>query len=114
MPAAEKSAMGRERGRMRAFQDQVFPGIDKGALFLRVAPPEHEYQALAFPVEHIYNGVRELLPPFVLMAAGSPGFDAERCIEQQDALLAPVGKMTLIRRLNPELDFQFTEDMLCT
>src|SRR5258708_30312309 len=60
------------------------------------------------------KGGGELLPPFVLMAAGSPGFDAERCIEQEDALLGPVGKMTVIRRLDPEIVFQFDEDILET
>src|SRR5258706_13198238 len=99
MPATEKSAMRRKRGRMRALQNQVFPGIDKSALFLRVAAPEHEYQALAFTVEHVDDGVGELLPTLVLMAARFPGLHAERCIEQQHALFRPMDEMTMIRRL---------------
>src|SRR6266508_6240720 len=112
MPAAEKSAMRRERRRMRTFQHQVLPGVDKRALFLRVAPPEHEHQALALAVEHFDNGVRELLPTLVLMASSSPGFHGERCIEQEDALLRPVSKMAVIRRLDPQIIFQLDENIL--
>src|SRR5882672_179200 len=93
MLATEKSAVRRERGRMRTAQHQVFLGVDKSTLLLRVAPPEHEHQALAFPVEHIDNSVREPLPTLVLVAAGLPGFNAERCIEQEHALLGPMRKV---------------------
>src|SRR6267378_7618829 len=48
MPAAEKSAVRRQRRRMRASQHQVFPRIDESPLLLRSAPPEHEHQAFAF------------------------------------------------------------------
>src|SRR5882762_10512515 len=112
MPAAEKSTMGRERGRMRTFQYQVLLGIDERALFLRVAPPKHKYQALTLAVERIDNDVRKLLPTFVLMATGSPGLHAERCIEQEHALLRPMDKMAMIRRFNPQIVFQFDEDIL--
>src|SRR6266581_3862138 len=114
MSATEKSAMRRERGRMRAFQNQVFPGIDEGALFLRVAAPEHEYQALAFPVEQFDDGVGELLPALVLMAAGFPGLHGECCIEQEHALFSPMDEMTMIRRFDPQIVFQFDEDILET
>src|SRR5258706_13497450 len=56
MPAAEETAMRRERGRMRTAQHQVLFRIGKSNLFLRITPPEHEYQALAFPVEQIDDG----------------------------------------------------------
>src|SRR5712691_3931236 len=112
MPAAEKSAMRRERRRMRPFQHQVFPGVDKRALFLRVAPPEDEHQALALAVEHVDDGVGELLPALVLMAPGFPGFHGERCVEQEDALLRPASKMAVIRRLYPQIIFQLDEDIL--
>ena len=35
---------------MRTFQHQVLLGIDERALFLRVAPPKHKYQALTLTV----------------------------------------------------------------
>src|SRR6266571_6156238 len=97
---------------MRAFQHQMLFSIDKSTLVLCVAPPKHEYQALAFTVEHTNDGVRELLPTLVLMAAGFPGFDAERGIEQEHALLGPMGKMTVIRRLDPQIIFQLDENIL--
>src|SRR5713226_4386802 len=112
MPATEESAMRRERRRMRTFQHQVFPGVDKRTLFLRVAPPEHKHQALAFAVEHVDDCVRELLPALVLMAPGFPGFHGERRIEQEDALLRPMGKMSVIRRLDSQIIFQLDENIL--
>src|SRR5882672_3424153 len=83
MPAAEKSAMRRQRRRMRAFEHQVFARVDKGPLLLRIAPPKHKHQTFALAVERIDDDVRKLLPALVLMAAGSTGFHGERRIEQE-------------------------------
>src|SRR2546430_12437706 len=87
MPAAEESAVRRQRGRMRALQHQVFPRIDEGPLPLRIAPPEHEHQALALAVERVDDHIRKALPTLVLMAAGSPGLHGKRRVEQEHALL---------------------------
>src|SRR6267154_6077305 len=90
----------------------MFAGVDESALFLRGAPPEHEHQALAFAVERIDDDVRKLLPSLVLMAAGSPGLHGERRIEQEHALLRPMDEMAVVRWLDPQVVFQFDEDVL--
>ena len=80
MFAPKESAVRGERGWMRGFEDQVLASIDQGRFLASVVSPEKKDQVLFFVRELLDNGIRERLPPFILMRSRLARTDGERCV----------------------------------
>ena len=84
---------------MSRFENQVSAGINKGALSLGVVAPENKNEVLSRLGETMDNGISKEFPAFILMRAGLVRPDSECGIQEEDALLGPVFKISRARRL---------------
>ena len=60
--ASEKTLIGRERGRVRAFEDEVFFGIDELFFAPRIAAPEQKDEMFFFFAQERDDGIGEPAP----------------------------------------------------
>ena len=85
--------MRRQRRRMRGFQQVVPISCDMCGFLLRVAAPEHENQVFAAVRQALHERVGKLLPAPALMGSGLRVLHTEHRVEQQYALLRPMGEI---------------------
>ena len=89
MPAAEKSAMGRKRGWVWCFKNQMTGVIDQYALLLCMAAPQHENDMMPVPTDGFNDGIRKLFPALLLMGSSLRFPNRQCCIQKQNTLPGP-------------------------
>ena len=87
-------------------------GVDDGPLALGVTPPEHEYHALPFAVDHTYGPIGELLPPPALVRCGAGTLNRQHAIEQQHAAICPGREVSMVGYRDTQLVVQLLENIL--
>ena len=92
--AAKKASVGGEWGGVWRLEYAVFLGVDKSPFLLCVAAPQHKDQLFALFVEALNGGVCKPLPAPALVRSRLALLDAERSVEQKDALFGPGAQIT--------------------
>ena len=76
---------------MHRLQHPMARLINKSAFFLRITAPQKKDYSLALFIEGADGCIRKPLPPLTLMRASSSLLNGQCCIQQQHALLCPMG-----------------------
>ena len=109
--AAEKSPIGRQRTRMRGFQNQMF-GIGKHPAFhLCRSPPQDKDDRSVLFVQHTYRCIREFFPTNTLMRVCLVCTHSQHCVHHQHTLLCPGGEIPMVRDVTSDVLLQLLIDI---
>ncbi len=85
--------------------------LHKGRLFLRIGAPEDEHYRAVLPRDEFDHRVRKLLPAALLVRSRLAHFHRQHAVEQQNALLGPMGKVAMARRIDAEVRLHLLVDV---
>ena len=110
--ASEKSAVCRERARVRGGQDEV-PSIrgDEDLFFDGETAPEQKDEVLADLRKSLDNRVCELLPTNAGVACCHVGAHRERGVQEQNSLMRPAFQVPMGRWRDAEIVMEFLENV---
>ncbi len=86
--------------------------IDHGCFPTGCTSPQHEDQTASPGIQHFDDPIGELLPPLLPMAVGLMSPHREHGIQQQDALIRPMGEVAMLRNRHTERRVQLLVDVL--
>ncbi len=111
MAAPEEPLVCTKRGWVGGFKDEVFGLVDQDLLFLSEFAPKKKYDVF-FAGRYLRDhGIGELGPADLGVAHGFVGADSERSVEQENALLGPVGKVAMVGYGHTDVLMQFFKDV---
>ena len=111
MAAPEEPLVGTKRGGVGRFEDEMFGLVDEDLFFLGEFAPKEEddvFFACRYLRDH---GIGELGPADLGVAHGFVGADGERGVEQEDALLGPMGEVAVVGDGHTDVLVQFLKDV---
>jgi len=111
VPTAEEGTSC-QRGGVGGFEDEVSGRVDKRRLAARIVTPEHKDDSFFAAADGADDGVREPLPSETTVGCGFTGADCEHGVEQKDALTCPRLKIRFPAHCDPEVAFDFFENVL--
>ena len=96
---------------MRGREHAVFIAVDQFALLLGMTAPEQKHQPLTLTIQMFDGLVGKLLPTLLLVGGSLAGFHGKHRIEQQHALLCPMGQVAMGRYLDSQIPMDFLVDI---
>ena len=96
---------------MRRLENQVLGIRHHYRLGLRRGAPKHIYDRPVLLLHRLYDRVRELFPSMTSVGIRLMSPDRQHRVQEQDALLRPLGETPGLRHLTAHIIVQFPEDV---
>ena len=96
---------------MRALQYEVLVSVDERLFRARVPAPEDKHDVLFFIAYQLDDAVGEPRPAAVLVRVGAVRAHGQRGVEEQNALLCPLGQVARFGDFAPDVVAQFLKDV---